>query len=283
MLYPILMSNLSDRRKQKFEIAIGILQKSLQEGMIRNTDYLSIKDDLNRAVDEGFKKGLPSLKTELCSKEIADLYWKSIMSLHDIVSAHKQVSKIEDRENEYVKAYQAAADELIQLALDVKFMKDKIVKGRDPSKKKEIVVNPNKIIRTCSCCFREIALSKSGHMVHHGFQRPGDGYQTDSCFGISYKPLERSNEGLVAIIDVIEKQLEHKNSAYKKLEISKEVSFVNEKTKKVVLLSEENEDFNKMKSQIMERILSEIKQLNFDLKIYKDKLKNWRQTEFIYF
>ena len=94
-------------------------------------------------------------------------------------------------------------------------------------KKKEIVVNPNKIIRTCSCCFREIALSKSGHMVHHGFQRPGDGYQTDSCFGISYKPLERSNEGLVAIIDVIEKQLEHKNSAYKKLETSKEVSFVN--------------------------------------------------------
>ena len=50
-----------------------------------------------------------------------------------------------------------------------------------------------------------------------------------------------------------------------------------------MLLSEEDEDFNKMKSQIMERILSEIKQLNFDLKIYKDKLKNWRQTEFIYF
>ena len=56
MSYPILMSNLSDRRKQKIEIAIGILQKSLQDGVIRNTDYLSIKDDLNRAVDEGFKR-----------------------------------------------------------------------------------------------------------------------------------------------------------------------------------------------------------------------------------
>lgn len=48
-------------------------------------------------------------------------------------------------------------------------------------------------------------------------------------------------------------------------------------------LSEKDEDFKKMKSQIIESILSEIKQLNFDLKIYKDKLKNWRQTEFIYF
>lgn len=53
---------------------------------------------------------------------------------------------------------------------------------------------------TCQCCGRDIQ-SNTGTVAHHGYQRPGDGYQTASCMGAKYLPIEADYSVLVRYID----------------------------------------------------------------------------------
>lgn len=51
------------------------------------------------------------------------------------------------------------------------------------------------IITTCQICGRAIK-SKKGFIAHHGYQRPGMGWQTASCDGAGNLPYEVSCEAL---------------------------------------------------------------------------------------
>lgn len=48
---------------------------------------------------------------------------------------------------------------------------------------------------TCQICGRKI-LAKNGKIAHHGYRRPGEGWQTASCEGARHLPLEVSNRVL---------------------------------------------------------------------------------------
>lgn len=50
-------------------------------------------------------------------------------------------------------------------------------------------------IFTCQICGRLIK-AKNGIIAHHGYQRPGDGYQTRSCFGARHVPYEVGHNAL---------------------------------------------------------------------------------------
>lgn len=52
---------------------------------------------------------------------------------------------------------------------------------------------------TCQCCGRKY-LAKVGTVAHHGYQRPGDGWQTASCGGAKYLPFEVSRVRLGEVI-----------------------------------------------------------------------------------
>jgi hypothetical protein len=59
------------------------------------------------------------------------------------------------------------------------------------------------VFGTCQICLRSIG-TKTGHIAHHGYKRPGHGWQTSSCFGAKWRPLEvacdaipRAIEGLI--------------------------------------------------------------------------------------
>lgn len=41
----------------------------------------------------------------------------------------------------------------------------------------------------CQCCNRKI-LANTGMIAHHGYKRPGHGWQTSSCMGARYQPFE---------------------------------------------------------------------------------------------
>lgn len=57
---------------------------------------------------------------------------------------------------------------------------------------------------TCQLCGR-IIRSKHGVIAHHGYTRPGGGWQTSSCDGTHHPPLEVSNEHLIETIGDYEK------------------------------------------------------------------------------
>lgn len=56
---------------------------------------------------------------------------------------------------------------------------------------------------TCQLCGRLIC-SKFGTIAHHGYTRPGDGWQSPSCSGTHEVPFEVSNAALVAGIEDLE-------------------------------------------------------------------------------
>lgn len=55
-------------------------------------------------------------------------------------------------------------------------------------------------ITTCQICGREIK-ARRGWIAHHGYQRPGGGWQTSSCFGAGARPYEESCDQIKVAIE----------------------------------------------------------------------------------
>jgi hypothetical protein len=74
--------------------------------------------------------------------------------------------------------------------------KDKVGKPAPPVTKTSIERAEREAkAMTCQCCGRDI-LAETGVIAHHGYERPGDGYQTASCPGAKELPFEVSRDGL---------------------------------------------------------------------------------------
>lgn len=54
--------------------------------------------------------------------------------------------------------------------------------------------------KTCQICSRPIHAA-TGKIAHHGYERPGGGYQTASCYGAQHLPFEVSRDVLGLFID----------------------------------------------------------------------------------
>lgn len=59
---------------------------------------------------------------------------------------------------------------------------------------------------TCQICGREIKAGR-GLIALHGYQRPGHGWQTQSCYGARHLPFEVSRDRLGQFIDLVRKEL----------------------------------------------------------------------------
>ncbi len=65
---------------------------------------------------------------------------------------------------------------------------------------------------TCQCCARKF-LANMGTIAHHGYQRPGGGFQTASCIGAKHKPFEVARDRLKKHIDAQKEHLKAKKLA----------------------------------------------------------------------
>lgn len=76
---------------------------------------------------------------------------------------------------------------------------------------------------TCQCCFNKI-LANKGKIAHHGYQRPGEGWQTASCFGARELPFEVDRERLGELIVALKNHLKSLKETLIKLQ-NEEVAF----------------------------------------------------------
>ncbi len=58
----------------------------------------------------------------------------------------------------------------------------------------------------CQVCARAIC-AKTGKIAHHGYARPGGGWQTASCYGAKHLPWEVSRDALGKLIEALEARL----------------------------------------------------------------------------
>lgn len=60
----------------------------------------------------------------------------------------------------------------------------------------------------CQICARDIK-ARTGVIAHHGYQRPGNGYQTSSCLGARYRSYEESRDRIPQVIRIYKEYLEN--------------------------------------------------------------------------
>lgn len=60
---------------------------------------------------------------------------------------------------------------------------------------------------TCQCCGRRI-LANTGVIAHHGYERPGEGWQTASCMGARELPYEADRTVLGRLITILHTHVE---------------------------------------------------------------------------
>lgn len=207
--FPILRSIQST--PARFDAAVEQVVAGVESGAIRNVVLQDVKFTLSRIVDEAWKKLVSEPhfyagKWQEQPEDVQALYDSiSIMGLHDVIAASKKVAK-SAATGPAADAMRAYCAEVLPLSQAVASLKDKVVKGRAPSTGPAKPENPNKLVKTCPVCFRRIAVLR-GTMAHHGYQRPGQGWQTASCPGIRFKPLEVSSEGLEWLIATLRERL----------------------------------------------------------------------------
>lgn len=63
----------------------------------------------------------------------------------------------------------------------------------------------------CQICARDIK-ANTGLIAHHGYQRPGNGWQTASCMGAKALPYEQSRDLIPTVITSYKGSLEHQKA-----------------------------------------------------------------------
>jgi hypothetical protein len=276
---------------------------------IRKVEFEGMMYYLNRAADEVWKKVVCE---QFCwnqkYKELSISGRKlhsdiMIMGLINIRAAGKKIIASKKScygwnkvDAEMITAMNSVIDEFMPIVDMVEKLKksEKIVKGRKPAEPKP--VDPNKDIKTCPCCFRQIAVIRgagkmSGKMAHHGYERPGSGWQTDSCMGVDYQPLEISTDGLVAYISALKGQINLNKLGLKNLKkatvlIHRWRTVLNEKKKPVPLELVKgecderfwNEAYESQKNEYESRI----RMLKNDLEYRELVLKGWAPNRSVF-
>lgn len=195
--FPLLLEGA--RQPDRVRAAIDLIRDGLAAGGIRNVDYQEAKSRLGRALDEAWDRQVSAPffhagRWEAQPGPVQALnHACSPSSLHDLLAVAKRLDA-SDATGPAVEAMRALTAEVLPLAEASRDLKGLVVKGRAPAPPKP--VNPDQVRGTCSCCFRDTAVIDTGRMAHHGYERPGDGYQSASCAGVRFPPLEVSTEGL---------------------------------------------------------------------------------------
>lgn len=286
--YPIIKSAYAAYPKylERLEERITFLEDSVKAGSIRNVEMDAVKTTISRAIEEAFSKHVRAVFShagkweDLSDAENELLDSCSPGSVPSTLVAMKRV-KASKLDTPLTRAMTEVLTEAVALVEMIASLKDKIVKGRAPSAA-PVAENPNKIVRTCPCCLRPIAINLTTRkMVHHGYTRPGEGWQTASCMGIEYLSLEVSTDGLCAYINALRA---HKDAQRELIanpsRITVRVERLVDGRYSDVVLTPEDKGYARALESHIHRLENSIWALGESIKTSEDRLENWTQTIF---
>ena len=284
---PLTMSNprLANHSTFMLNLAqtLAKLESALEGKPIYKTEFEECRRVMNKAYQEVFDLEYVQLYFSLMKKlphedknkpeydDENDIYY-SDKSINGSATILKRYAKKADKSIYIAKAVQVANEFAIFKEIFT-HLKPKVTSGRVPS---GIVkaVNPNRVDGTCGWCFKTQALAPNGTMVHHGFARPGYGYQTPSCPGISFRNLEVSTEGLQAKIRALKNQLSNEEEELIRLGKLTSVTLKNRKGI-VSVVSKGDADWTKTIDTFKHQTQSNIRAMTHDLTYAEKALVKW--------
>lgn len=278
--FTLTLDSLTQKNKDKFDVALLTLRDAMEQGTIRKTDLDTLKSVFNNSCEAAWEKhyvkafldqSREARDASPYAKEEEDLYYKN-KGFTNMSGIIKKYSKLATK-SELIGYAIRIASEYAPLKDIMDHLKTNVTKGRVPS---AVVkpTNPNQVRGTCGWCLRDIAVDKTGLMAHHGFTRPGSGYQTQSCSGVNYKNLEVSLDGLKARIKVTEQEKE--NLELRLRDLPKVISLNIRKpgSRDVVTIGKEDRHWEKAIYSTKVNLESEIRLITSELEHLHKELSN---------
>lgn len=278
--FALTLDSLNLKNKDKFDSALLVLRTAMEEGSIRKSDLDLLKSALTVACESAWEKHYVTAYLNQSHEERdaspyateeEDIYYrnKGFGNMDGIV---KKYSKLTGKSKLITIAIQIAT-EYTPFRGIIEQLKSKVTTGRAPSLNGK-QVNPNQVRGTCGWCLRDIAIDKTGLMSHHGFTRPGVGYQSQSCSGVNYKNLEVSLDGLKARIKATEQEKTNLELRLKQLPNAISLNIRKPGNRDVIAIGKEDPNWTKTYHNTEVNLESEIRSITKELEQLNQLLTN---------
>jgi hypothetical protein len=276
--FTLTLDSLTPKNKDKFDTALITLRDAMDQGSIRKAELDNLKTIFNNSCEATWEKHYrdPFLNQSREARDASpyateeeDIYYKD-KGFRNMDGIIKKYSKLADK-SELIGYAIRIASEYAPLKDIMDHLKTNATKGRAPSVAIK-PVNPNQVRGTCGWCLRDIAIDKTGLMTHHGFTRPGVGYQTQSCSGVNYKNLEVSLDGLKARIKVTEQEKSNLESRLKDLPKSITLNIRKTGSRDIVVIGKEDPNWEKAQRNTKANLESEIHSITKELEHLNNEL-----------
>lgn len=198
-------AHLTERRVALLAGAVEALEAGVAVGMVANKVFVDAKDTINSACKEGTEAFLaagPHVVGRNGQPHHQSDFWLDAYDADAFVYGASNVATALKRSQKVagLKDYAAFLTALMPL-VDLLAAAKPLIKKRGELPK---VVTPKQAAKlakamTCQCCARQI-FAETGVIAHHGYERPGFGYQTASCMGARELPFEVSRDALAYLI-----------------------------------------------------------------------------------
>lgn len=202
--FPTLFANIPERSARRLETTLTQIAAFQVEGLLIKAEFEAVKAAVSNAMDaaweavigEGYRWGGAAALSE---KE-RDLAWSLGHPYPHLVPGYLKRAKAFKGESAMRDAMVSLLEEMLPLSQALAALKPLIGKrARQPSKTSIAQEERDAKAMTCQCCARKI-LAETGEIAHHGYQRPGSGWQTASCYGAKALPFEVDRERLGELI-----------------------------------------------------------------------------------
>jgi hypothetical protein len=291
------LSITSAKRMNGAKAHLARLLAGYEKGEIYNVEYKDAKDFLGRVVEETWRERTDRFWVGKGGNnpESAFLdYLGSIHGLHDVLSRKKKLDKmkpttkiskygtaykVKDVNPEFINAAREIVNAAHPVALIVKELKTKVIKGRKPNPAaaaRKAAQLAKKDMKTCACCFRSIARLKNGLIADHGYTLPRQWMKTASCPGRDFKPLEVSNEGLKYMVKQLKSRVEGLTSALAGIPKLKKLTRKKGWKGEVEVLTPDHPKWEQAVNLHRANLQQELKHTEDDLKSYQHKLDHWK-------
>lgn len=304
----------------KFAKTLEALDSAEADVVVTNNEFQALKYGLNNALEHAFgtligDRYLYAGKSQNLPPTVDELIHEvSYPASHILAGKLKKVEKFQAKvakgqapDHEVLGKLYAFYAEAAPLGTRVTVLKDKIGK-RKPAPTKTSIARDERDAKamTCQCCGRGI-LAETGLIAHHGYQRPGDGYQTASCFGALALPFEVSRARLADYIISLKGMWERAHSALDSLQANQSTlmwSFVDitkprarwqEPEKMAVSVTFETFDtvkaetaefrnpkdgttYAELRDRRIAQVQAEIRSIHAEITLQQGRFAGWKQT-----
>lgn len=203
----MLIDHLNDHYKARVPAVVAKLRSAVDAGVVPNVLFNEAKDTINRAIDQGVENFLatgPHAQNHHQSDWWLLAYHADALhvSAHRLDTVIRRTMKIRGL-NEYVTFLHSMVEYATLLDKARPLIRKR---GELPKVKTAKQIEREADCMTCQCCGRGI-FAQTGTIAHHGYERPGTGWQTASCMGAKHLPFEVSRDRLGDLIERLKQDI----------------------------------------------------------------------------